>query len=260
MNHPALTVLAVIVLLLVVLWTLHRISQWSKQRGGFVTTIYEWDHGLLYVNGKFDRMLSAGRHLKWPPTNRHDIFTLRRSEQFEYTQPVDVTSRDGLVFRMSAVIGYRIVDPRQAHEEGYLEKIRMAANSAVVRLAAAHNLQQILTDRAAADVALKSRFDVNICGCEITAASIQNIVLPPEVRRLFTEIERAKLEGFAALERARGENAALRSLANAAGMLKNNPELMNLRLLQSMAAGKNQLTVVLGGKDGLAAASAAGRD
>ena len=77
-------------------------------------------------------------------------------------------------------------------------------------------------------------------------------MLPPEVRRLFTEIERAKLEGLAALERARGENAALRSLANAAGMLKGNPELMNLRLLQSMATGKGQLTVVLG-KDGLAA-------
>jgi regulator of protease activity HflC (stomatin/prohibitin superfamily) len=210
---------------------------------------------LLYVNGKFDRTFSAGRHFNWWPTSRHDIFKLRRNEQFEYTQPVDVTSKDGLVFRMSAVIGYRIVDPRQAHEEGYLEKIRMAAKNSVVRLAAAHNLQQLLTDRATADVALKSLFDGNICGCETTAASIQSIVLPPEVRRLFTEVERAKLEGLAALERARGENAALRSLANAAGMLKNNPELMNLRLLQSMSAGKNQLTVVVGGKEGLAVAS-----
>jgi hypothetical protein len=36
-------------------------------------------------------------------------------------------------------------------------------------------------------------------------------------------------------------------------MLKGNPELMNLRLLQSAATGKNQLTVVLG-KDGPAVA------
>src|ERR1051325_159788 len=134
MDHPVPTIIAVIVLLLVVLWTLQRIAQSSKQRGGFVTTIYEWDHGLLYVNGKFDRILSAGRHFTWPRPNRHDIFTLRRREQFEYTQPVDATSKDGLVFRMSAAIGYRIVDPRHAHEEGYLEKIRMAASNSVVRL------------------------------------------------------------------------------------------------------------------------------
>ena len=43
---------------------------------------------------------------------------------------------------------------------------------------------------------------------------------------------KAKKEGEAALERARGETAALRSLANGARTLKNNPALFNLRLLQ----------------------------
>jgi len=75
-----------------------------------------------------------------------------------------------------------------------------------------------------------------------------SVTLPPEIRRLFTEVERAKLEGLATLERARGEHAALRSLANAARMLKGNPELMNLRLLQALAAanGKRPPTLVLG--------------
>ena len=74
------------------------------------------------------------------------------------------------------------------------------------------------------------------------------VVLPPEVRRLLTEVERAKLEGQASLERARGEQAALRSLANAARMLKGNPELMNLRVLQAMSGttGRTQPTLVLG--------------
>lgn len=252
MNPPVIQIAVAIVALLIGLWVLHRVSQWAKKRGGSFVTVYEWDYGLRYVNGKFDRVLDAGRYFKWPPTARHDVFMLRRTERFETTQPVDATSKDGLVFRMAISVGYRVTNPRQAHEGDHLEKIRMAANNAVVRLAAAHNLQQLLSERAAADTALKALIEPAICGCEITAATIYAIVLPPEVRRLFTEIERAKLEGLAALERARGENAALRSLANAAGMLKGNPELMNLRLLQSMATGKGQLTVVLG-KDGLAA-------
>jgi mannose-6-phosphate isomerase-like protein (cupin superfamily) len=52
-------------------------------------------------------------------------------------------------------------------------------------------------------------------------------------------------EGRAALERARGESAALRNLANAARMMEQNPALLQLRLLQQLgAAGGN--TIVLG--------------
>jgi regulator of protease activity HflC (stomatin/prohibitin superfamily) len=251
MSPPVIQILIAIVVVLIVLWVLHRVSQWTKKGGGFFVTVYEWDYGLRYVNGKFDRVLDAGRYFKWPPSARHDVFMLRRTERFETTHPVDATSKDGLVFRMAISVGYRVTDPRQAHEQEHLEKIRMAANKAVVGLAGGHNLQQLLSERAAADIALKALIQPVICGCEITAATIYAIILPPEVRRLFTEIERAKLEGLAALERARGENASLRSLANAAGMLKDNPALMNLRLLQSMATGKSQLTVVLG-KDGTA--------
>ena len=65
---------------------------------------------------------------------------------------------------------------------------------------------------------------------------LAGVTLPPEIRRMISEAERARLEGLAALERARGEHAALRSLANAARMLKGNPELMNLRVLQALSA------------------------
>ena len=85
-------------------------------------------------------------------------------------------------------------------------------------------------------------------GVEIERVSLRALRLPPETRRLYAEIERARLEGQAALERARGEQAALRSLANAARMLKGNPELMNLRVLQALSAanGKRPPTLVLG--------------
>jgi hypothetical protein len=57
----------------------------------------------------------------------------------------------------------------------------------------------------------------------------------------------AKQEGRAALERARGESAALRNLANAARVLEGNPALMNLRLMHSLSAAKNAgNTLVLG--------------
>jgi hypothetical protein len=49
------------------------------------------------------------------------------------------------------------------------------------------------------------------------------------------------------LERARGESASLRNLANAARVLEGNPALMNLRLRQSLSAAQSAgNTLVLG--------------
>ena len=47
------------------------------------------------------------------------------------------------------------------------------------------------------------------------------------------------------MEKARGETAALRNLANAARMITDNPNLMQLRLLQQLA-GSSGNTIVLG--------------
>jgi hypothetical protein len=49
------------------------------------------------------------------------------------------------------------------------------------------------------------------------------------------------------LERARGESAALRNLANAARLLDGNPALMNLRMMQALTAAQSAgNTLVLG--------------
>lgn len=56
-----------------------------------------------------------------------------------------------------------------------------------------------------------------------------------EMRRAFAQVIKAQKEGRAALERARGETAALRNLANAAKMMEDNPNLLHLRALQSLS-------------------------
>src|SRR5205085_8276047 len=75
-------------------------------------------------------------------------------------------------------------------------------------------------------------------GLSVLALEIKDAMLPNDLKRAFSEVLKAKQEGQAALERARGESAALRSLANAARVLEGNPALMNLRLMQSLSAAQ----------------------
>jgi regulator of protease activity HflC (stomatin/prohibitin superfamily) len=244
----ALIILAVALYVLSVLRRAFKGSVLGQRQSGPFVTVYEWEHALLYIDGRFSQILPPGRHFTFG-WRRRDVFTLRRNDHFFATAPLDVTSMDKLVFRLVAAVVYTITDPQEAFEAHDRDvHIRLAVMSALTRLAAEHTLDAFLTDRAALDEKLLSLVPSPVAGCAIKTLTITAVTLPPEIRRLFTEVERAKLEGLATLERARGEHAALRSLANAARMLKGNPELMNLRVLQALAAanGKRPPTLVLG--------------
>jgi hypothetical protein len=82
-------------------------------------------------------------------------------------------------------------------------------------------------------------------GVKLLGVEIRDIMFPGELKKIFTQVVRARQEGLAALEKARGETAALRNLANAAQLVDRNPSLMQLRLLQVIGQQSGN-TVVLG--------------
>jgi hypothetical protein len=75
-------------------------------------------------------------------------------------------------------------------------------------------------------------------------------MFPADLKRAFADVLKAKQEGHATLERARGESASLRNLANAARVLEGNPALMNLRLMQSLSAAQNAGSTLVVGMPG----------
>jgi regulator of protease activity HflC (stomatin/prohibitin superfamily) len=216
-----------------------------KRRSELTRTVYESEHGLLYEDGRYVGPAAPGRY--WLVGLRERlVVTLPRAPRQEPVANVDVTAADALSFRLSATLVYEVVEPRAAHEGAYREALRLALTDALVRLAADKTLEALLASRAGLGAAALALLPETVCGCAPRSVVVTAVSLPPETRRLFAEVERARREGQAALERARGEHAALRSLANAARMLKGNPELMNLRLLQALSAAGGRGTLVLG--------------
>lgn len=82
-------------------------------------------------------------------------------------------------------------------------------------------------------------------GLRLISADVKDIMLSGKLKEIFAQVVNARQEGLAALERARGETAALRNLANAAKMIDANPNLMQLRLVQTLGESSGN-TLVLG--------------
>lgn len=85
---------------------------------------------------------------------------------------------------------------------------------------------------------------VQVLGVELIQADVKDLTLPGELKKLFTQVTKARQEGLAALERARGETAALRNLANAARLVSDTPALLQLRLLQVVGEQPSNTVVV----------------
>ncbi len=235
---------------------------WSKPQGIFQrVTVYDWERGLIYNGGRFDRDAPAGAYWLGPTQT---LIRLPAAAQTAEISAQEVLTADRLQVKLSAVVVYRILDPRKAMETSgavttgdftlHYPPVQQAlyrdAQLALRAIASARSLEALLDQRDTLSEALRAQLQptADQHGMAIESAAVRDIILATDIRRLYAETERARLEGLAALERARGEQAALRSLANSARMLKNNPELMNLRLLQTVDArsGKANTTIVLG--------------
>ena len=87
-------------------------------------------------------------------------------------------------------------------------------------------------------------------GVEIVSAGVRDVILPGDMKDLMNRVTEARKAAEANLISRREETAAMRSQANTAKLLADNPVLMRLRELEVLervaAAGK--LNIVLGEK------------
>jgi regulator of protease activity HflC (stomatin/prohibitin superfamily) len=227
-----------------------------------VTTIYPPNVGLLYRDGRFRRQLEPGRYSLFDPLKRTRIVQVSTAPLPLYLAEFTVVSRDQFSFRISLSPVVEVVDARAfAESQPPAETNRFVPSLPVV---ASHSALQPLTAAAALEAvgsialrdlfadarlvsdAVQAKLEGAIPGAAVRQVLMTSITLPPETRRMFTEVERSKLEAEASLERARGEQASLRALANAARLVKDNPALANLRFLQTLEQAPGAKTIVLG--------------
>ena len=220
---------------------------------GRVCVVREGTVGLLYRDGVFREQVAPGRHRIGA---REEIKPVSIRQQLLVVSGQEVLSADGFQPKLTAAASLTVVDAylaESAHDAPYSMVLTMEIQLALRSLAAAHPAEALArSDREALDASLLAMVGpaAAALGVRLDALRLRDVNLPSELRRLLTAVEKARREGQAALERAHAEQAALRALANAARMLKNNPELQNLRLIQALAEGKGS-TVVLGSPSGL---------
>lgn len=236
-----------IVLLGLFLFTAFWLAVLSLRR----VAIFEYERGLLYSNGQFSRLLEPGLHR---------IFGFGKTVKTVDMRAVmltiagqEVLTADNVGLKVSLAVNYRVGDPVKAMNslQSYATTLHTIAQIALRDTVGSFNVDDLLKNRSSLGKEMLGKVApvAETHGLIVDMVEIKDVIFPTELRKIFAEVIRAQKEGLAALERARGETASLRNLANAAKLMENNPALLNLRMLQSVAQGN--ATVVLGSANGL---------
>ena len=210
-------------------------------------TVHEYERGVRFVSGRFVGLAAAGTAYYLRPTTEIRVLDVRPTSMTIEGQ--EVMTSDGVALKISLVARYVIGDAAAyvLADSASGRTMYLDIQLGLREIVAGRTIDEVLAARTTIGpeiLALVAPQVVTI-GIELTAVEVRDVMVPAELKRAFAAVVAARHEGAASLERARGETAALRSLANAGRMVADNPGLLSLRVVQELSArGGN--TVVLG--------------
>lgn len=204
---------------------------------------------VVQVDGAVTAVLGPGRHRLPGPWWRRRVHPVDQRRRVLVVGGQEVSASDVPGIKVSATAHWGVADPvawLQVSAEP-VEELRLAVQLAVRDWAAGGTLEQLLADRTGSTAALTTSVvaAVEPLGVFVSQVSIRDLVVPVELRRALTAVQSARQEGLASLERARGETAALRAMANGARLLAEHPALLQLRTVQAAGAGAGTVVVEL---------------
>ena len=161
----------------------------------------------------------------------------------------EVLTADGVGLKLTVVAKCQVVDPERALNSvaAYRDALYTQVQLTLREIVSATPVDSILASRLDLGKQLLSLAAPKVAefGVNLLELEVKDVMFPGDLKKVFTQVVRARQEGLAALERARGETAALRNLANAATLVDQRPSLMQLRVLQTLGQTPGN-TVVLG--------------
>ncbi len=210
-------------------------------------TIFEYQKGLKYSKGRYSSTLPPGQYWIFPSVT--SIVAVDVRPEFITVPGQDVLSSDGVTLKASLAAEFEVTDPNIAINKNanYRTALYLFLQIALREIVGKEKIDDLMQNRTAIGPKLMELTTTKASdyGLKLRLADVKDIMFPGEMKKAFAQVVKAQKEGQAALERARGETAALRNLANAARMMDDNPNLLQLRALQSLAdSGGN--TLVLG--------------
>jgi regulator of protease activity HflC (stomatin/prohibitin superfamily) len=202
-----------------------------------IKILAEYERGVIFRLGKLlDRAKGPGIILVFKPIDRMVRVTLRTV--VHDVPPQDVITRDNVSVKVNAVVYFRVVDSRRAivEVENYQYATSQLSQTTLRSVLGQVELDDLLSQRERLNQQLQHILDeaTDTWGIKVSAVEVKHVDLPPDMQRALARQAEAERERRAKVIHAMGELEASAKLAEAAGVISQQPTAITLRYLQTL--------------------------
>jgi regulator of protease activity HflC (stomatin/prohibitin superfamily) len=202
-----------------------------------IRQIAEYERGVRFLFGKYNKTLNPGWRLVFPI-----IHSMRKIDTRTKTVDVpeqDIISKDNISLRVSAVLYFKIRDPKKAvcDVEDYMKATSQLALTTMKTIAGKVTLDNLLSERDALADNIKATVatETGPWGVMVENVEFKEIRLPDDLQRMIAREAEAEREKKAVITKASGEIEAAENLAKAAKILSEAPGALHLRTLSTLS-------------------------
>ena len=201
-----------------------------------VRVVTEYERGVIFRLGRLIGAKGPGLFFLIPIVDKMVKVSLR-TINFD-VQPQEVMTKDNVPVKVNAVIYFRVIDPCKSVTE--IENFRFAtmqiAQTTLRGVVGEVELDELLSNREKLNERLQSIIDqqTDPWGIKVSVVEMKEIEIPDTMKRAMARQAEVERERRAKIINAQGEYQAAEKLSQAAKIISEYPEALQLRYLQSL--------------------------
>jgi regulator of protease activity HflC (stomatin/prohibitin superfamily) len=213
-----------------------------------IRILREYERGVVFMLGRFWKVKGPGLVIIIPVLQTMERVDLRTVVMDVPSQ--DVISRDNVSVKVNAVVYFRVVDPQRAiiQVENFYMATSQLAQTTLRSVLGQHELDEMLAERDKLNSDIQQILDkqTDAWGIKVANVEIKHVDLDESMIRAIARQAEAERERRAKVIHAEGEQQAAQNLLEAARILAEQPQALQLRYLQTLSniAAENNSTIV----------------
>ena len=209
-----------------------------------IKILREYQRGVVFTLGRFTGVKGPGLIILIPFVQQMLRVDLRTVVHDVPSQ--DVISKDNVSVRVNAVLYFRVIDPERAmiQVEDFLMATSQLAQTTLRSVLGKHDLDEMLAERDKLNNDIQEILDAqtDAWGIKVANVEIKHVDLNETMVRAIARQAEAERERRAKVINAEGEQQAAQKLLEAAQILCQRPEAMQLRYLSTLNVIANEKT------------------
>jgi len=202
-----------------------------------IRIVTEYERGVIFRLGRLIGAKGPGLFFLIPIVDRMVKVSLR-TMNFD-VQPQEVITKDNVPVKVNAVVYFRIIDPSKSvvEVENYRFATLQIAQTTLRGVVGEAELDELLSQREKLNERLQSIVDeqTDPWGIKVSVVEVKEIEIPDTMKRAMARQAEVERERRAKVINAQGEYQAAEKLSQAAEIIGQFPQAIQLRYLQTLS-------------------------